>query len=440
MKNIVETFICQDDFTLNHLDQNIKYNIDPKKTSYTFFEENIIQCFADYDKNMHIIEFYLSVEKDNIFEYNKKTKQTPIFSAIFFLSDITIPNSCDIPIILFTDIEFESYKYKDIPDDNTYVLYSPKNKHLIRFNPKYYYKFIHSKIEGAYLKINLWESSSYKIEKIYDIKCENKKIHMVKDIANPLRESIQHKNLFNSLLYDNDTENTKIFQKIQKTLIKCNNPVICIIDTNNSKCINYDDLYEKYDNVAKDLIPFYDENQMFVEENRFFKKKVIEKALPIDVCYWIINECEKINDWKDSPYPNYYNYLNVEKLPHILNFLLFISNFWIIHIQRAYDFDGRFNIKDMFITKYKAENIDNIQYTCDDSFLIVNITLNSDIDYKLGNISFQSFLHSESYSNPDTILVKQGDMIIYSGKHPRSRSHVSDGEKYVLVLFLELKI
>ena len=114
MKNIVKlwkitncTFndnIIDGQYLLNSL--NLENNIE--KCVYDISLFHMDNNNIDFNKSLHNIEF--SIENpDNTFKihYNRKNKKYPLLSIITFLEDNSNP-------IIFTDIDLESYKYKEI--------------------------------------------------------------------------------------------------------------------------------------------------------------------------------------------------------------------------------------------------------------------------------------------------------------------------------------
>jgi hypothetical protein len=117
-------------------------------------------------------------------------------------------------------------------------------------------------------------------------------------------------------------------------------------------------------------------------------------------------------------------------MPAILNFLLFVSNFWLVEIKKLYHCENiNLNINDLFVSKYTKESMNDVMNP-DGSFLCLNIYLNSNIDYINGEICFND--------NDQKIMIQQGDALIYNGKKLRTKGCVNDGAKYVLVFMLEI--
>ena len=411
--------------------------------------------------------FVKSKEKEVITEYNKKIKKTPILSIIIFLKHFNKP-------LIFTNIDNESYKYKEIPDENNIIISIPKkNDYLIIEKSNVYLNLPldnnDENNELSYLKINIWELPSNDLKEYINDKdvlmnfsysdnlsytnfdnnnetnilsiedkimldLNNRELN--NDCSNIVYEKINcYYNLIENILYENNNSNS--INKINKYLKKLDlyeNILILHLFRNNE--IDYLNLLEKFDNdIAKDIYPFFNKDIQLFENNRFKKKKIIEKIISKDVCYWIINESEKLNKWIESPYKNYNTYLNIESLPSVLNYILFVSNFWLLNLKKIFELENsniNMNIKDIFVTKYSKENVHFVK-NVDESFIILNIALNDNKDYKGGEILFDNVEN-------ENILLQQGDMLIYNGKCLRSNGGISYGEKYVLVVIIDIDV
>jgi hypothetical protein len=216
----------------------------------------------------------------------------------------------------------------------------------------------------------------------------------------------------------------------------------------NKHYIDFTDICDIYGNeLGKDIFPFINENDDSIVENtnRFYKNKIIYELLSKDICYWIINESEKLNKWDISPYTNYNSYLCIDKLPHILNFILFIYNFWKLHIYKLYNLPDnlKLNIKDIFVSKFtKKEEIetDIIHKNTDDNFLILTIFLNDITDYIDGEIIFDNVMDENTENNDEKIKLNIGDAFIHNGKKPRTTGFVKNGSKYLLTIFFNIQL
>lgn len=385
----------------------------------------------EFNPDQHTIEFS-SLTTLNSFklDYHKKTKKYPLFSIVLFLDETYSPNP-----MIFTDIDMESYKYKEIKDENTFVCIKPgKNTQLVFDSSKYYgiYKMNENSTQTQILKINIWDTKINEIPVYVSDKNKNENISInITPLTNATNyEHIVYKNMIHLFLYE---EIPKLFV-LENILSKYPEDSQIIINNTNKNYNDINTLLETYGEIAHDIYPFVNNTidvPIDFENNRFYKNKIIQKIISKDVCYWIINECEKF-EWETSKYQNYNTYLNIEKMPSIMSFLLFISNFWLMEIKKSYKCENvKFNINDMFVSKFTKEKI-NEKQNMDNSFLIMNIYLNDDVDYKDGEIIFEN--------TNEKIQIHHGDCLLYNGKKNRTIGSVSDGVKYVLVLIIDIML
>jgi hypothetical protein len=201
---------------------------------------------------------------------------------------------------------------------------------------------------------------------------------------------------------------------------------------NNFEKLNcYEVLYKKYGKLADELFPIISETSSEISEsNRFKSCKIIKNILSKDVCYWIINECEKKEGFIESKYANYNKCIGIENIPGVMNYLLFIMNYWIIKISEIYNLENTkiFNIKEMFISKSEKDTNQTNVFNCDKTFLTLNVAINDPIDHNNSPLIFDDA----------SMTLLHGDMIIYNGKKMRTNDGIVKGEKYTLVVFLEL--
>ena len=392
----------------------------------TFIHETVIfhlkQKGIIFDETQHYIEFGMQCESHKMgIEYNRKTKLSPILT-IFIFENVNNP-------IILTEVDIESYKYKEIKSENTFYCIFPERGDQLVFDSSKYYGFYNIDNANRFLKINVQTKKNDQLE-IYSLNENYIKTDCMitqKEVT-IIEKTVAYKNIISILLYDED----KKIDILDKILFENPKGIIKIHNTNR----NYFDIEYLEDNfgeVAQDLYPFINKDLEFydVSGNRFVNNKIIQNILSKDVCYWIINESEK-NEWTTSNYSNYPTYLSIDKMPSILNFLLFVSNFWLIEIKKIYNCQTiNFNIVDMFIAKYKQEKIDEVKKR-DEHFICLNIVLNDNIDYKDGEILFDDI--------NEKIMIHQGDMLIYTGSKNRTKGSVSDGVKYVLVLLIDIII
>ena len=201
-----------------------------------------------------------------------------------------------------------------------------------------------------------------------------------------------------------------------------------------NKNINIKKSIIQFGECANDLLEAILEPQLS-KTNRFYKNKIIRNMLSMDVCYWILNDCFKLQQdkWVKSMYKNYEYSVQLELFPHILNYILFMMNFWLQEIRKLYGIPSNLNmnVKELFIAKYSTRHI-LTEFTQDEGFFMINIQLNSESDYANGKIVFQG--------DEEPIQLCQTDCVVYSGKRSRTPGNVSSGEKYVLSIIIEALI
>ena len=164
--------------------------------------------------------------------------------------------------------------------------------------------------------------------------------------------------------------------------------------------------------------------------NMFYRNRFLRRALPFEVCYWIINECEKHNQWKSCDYCHYSLYTVIDHIPSILSFVLFIVNFWMQQVKKMYNFDLPLDIKDAFVAKYNKSQPTS-ELTHNGNFLTLELQLNDTKDFRGGGVMFDG--------DTDEISLSQCDMMIYTGMRGRTSGSVVDGEKFVLVILFDIK-
>jgi len=385
-----------------------------------------------FSPEKHYVEMSILNENKLGFEYDKKKKKHPLFTIIVFLDEY-------LPPFYFTSVDFESYKYKENFDDNNnniFISKSIKNSHVVFDGSNYYGILSNSHTFGKYMKINVWtEKPSYHN---YYINSEDNLL-LTSDVQfeklnGVIYETINDKDeLFDGILY-NDIDK-KPFDQIISITEKTSAFINYInISIKKETVIDLSSLIINHGQIAKDILPFFNNEVYFNNTNRFSRNKMLNNTLANYLCYWIINESEKKTSWKQSVYKNYKNSLSIEFVPPVLNFVLFISNYWLGEIRTLYDIGNsiHLNIRDIFVSKYnntEQDKVDNTMNDNDNSFLIINIQLSQKTDYIGGDILFD---------DGDFISLNQGDMLIHSGKKKRTSGDVTNGEKYILVMIIDI--
>jgi hypothetical protein len=326
-----------------------------------------------------IISFHAPNKKYEIIEYNSNKMNVDCVKKKYPLMSIIIPKGQCI----FTEIDMEMYKYKNITDTNTFYIVNPIDNTYVLFDSSKFYT-------GEGTKINIWDEN---IDTNTDIDTT----------FEPSEISFEEINMSHDL------------KKIMYLPIKIDYHTSVKVKNTYTK-IDYTRLYEKYGNIVDDLIPFI-ENKELDENNRFIRMKHVQKILSKDVCYWIMNESDK-QEWSDCVYTNYDICVSIEKIPGVLNFILYSCHFWFMEVMKIYNVQIPLNIVEMFIAK---DDKRIRKKSSDDKLIILNIQLNET------TIPIQ-------YDN-ESILLNQGDMFVYNKKTIREKSN-----NYVLVIMIDLTL
>uniref|UniRef100_A0A6C0HBL4 Fe2OG dioxygenase domain-containing protein n=1 Tax=viral metagenome TaxID=1070528 RepID=A0A6C0HBL4_9ZZZZ len=424
---------------LKSLDIHKRYLLDiSNSNSFNSLEKYIYNCFLFHSKNKNIdtgscfIEFFLANKKDGLpIQYNDDTEEYPVFSILSFFNDPRSP-------LFFTSITNDEYKYKEYTDDNTFYIAIPKQYTHILYDSSKYNGWLdtnNTHDEPLFLNMNVWNVKPSTIDTyVYppsDIDTSTSTDIIFYDSNNIISREIFDPTIFENILYNNHFNHLLELNSIISDSDK--NANIIKVETHLNEHIDFSNVLQKYGDIATDLYPFYKEGYVnFMVTNRFTRNKCLQKFLSLDVCYWIINECEKTNKWINSPYKLYELYLNIENMPAILSFVLFISNHLITTILKQYNIQNNnipINIRDIFVAKYSKNSNSQMKYI-DNTFLTATVQLNDTADFVDGVIQF---------NDEDNVLIKQGELFIHNGKKFRTNGGVKDGVKYVLVFLLDIK-
>jgi hypothetical protein len=418
---------------LNELNADQKYLLNLENNSnYNLLEQHIYDSVIFHNKNVlgdnSQIEFNLIKNKCEM-KIENEDDANPALTIVSFFNEPRIP-------LFISNVNEEQHTYKEFPDDNVFILSIPKKNTQISFDGSKCHGIVkNSEQENPlFLKVNVWRNKKVKNDIVYKNNgVDEKKQTMFFENNNVLNMEIVNTDLFESILYEN-YEYTKNKDFIE--ILNCDkNANILIINNFQRKYADYVSIYKKYGDIAEELFPFCNNQCSHLnKKNRFHNNKILTKFLSHDVCYWIINECEKYDKWtinKKKIFNGYY--LCLECLPHVFNFILFSSHFLLIQIGKIYDIENyniEFIIKDIFITKYTKNSYSNKKENISDSFLCLNVQLNSNFDFEGGEIHIEN----------DKMVLNQGDMLIHTGKTLRSNGGVKNGEKYMLTYLLDFKV
>ena len=449
---------------------NINCNIGTKlldlsKENYSLYEKFVYDMAIFHFKrlnieitNNHYIEFW-SKNKFNTHklhldcdEYQKKNNLNYLYPL---LSCVTYFNDNDCPTII-TDIDLESYKYKEFEKQTNIYLSFPKcNKH-ITFNGSFFHgstslKECHYDARNI-IAINLWDKKPTNIEYYTpntdtNIFYNKNKTEFIinrdeeKTITINVNKNIINYDFFENLLYSNPNTLCYCFdnliENINKDSKKDFNLYKIMLDNTIEKKEIALQLKNKYGDIMNDINEIMNET-IKLKYNRFLQRFCYNKIFTPDMCRFIINECEKyaVNNggWTTKRHKNYPTTdLPVEKITNIFGLVLETMNTVIKKIKKSYGLNDNMtiNIQDLFVVKYKDNDQNHLDMHHDGSFLSFNILLSDTQEFEGGGTYFDDGL---------TGHLEQGDILIHSSRIKHAGLPITKGTRYLLVGFLNINL
>jgi hypothetical protein len=378
------------------------------------------------------VEFSFKTNINNILKIETTETQIPIVKTFTYLND-----NYDVSSII-TNVNNETYKYKNYTETN-YINFSIHKKlNHISFDGGNIYHSENSQIDNdsLILILNLWN------EPPINVKSNNLNNFLT------ISENI-FDNKLNNIINIDKNNNTKIFE-VDNILFKKTFEEIFYMK-------NYS-IYSELNNLLSNEILLFDnfifdfskiiKNSENIVENAYklkpielFSKKFIQRFNYKNFyntfsCNWLINEFNNhVKNNKETLKND--NIINVEKMPNVLNFILFSFQQIIKFICLSYNISEEnktFKITDIFILNNKSSNNVEMEkvdlshdYTTDNSTISVKILLNN--SFEEGNLYFD-----------DDILyfLEKGEAIIHNGNQKYTYNPVKNGNQYILNGFINI--
>jgi hypothetical protein len=383
------------------------------------------------------------------------------------MSCVTYFNENPSPTII-TNIDLDSYKYKDFENQTTIFLSMPKCNKQITFNGKYFHGSTHimsmKNDERPIIAINLWNkkptnvdyyinpsefkhTNNFKKEdQIFTMEKQEEKITTIN-----VTKSVINYDFFEELLYNNDN-NTDLCHRFNKLIENVNeitdvNEIEDVENINTTFKIVLDitiekkelelKLKNKYGDIMDDINEIMNDT-IKLKYNRFLQRFCYNKIYTPDMCKFIINECEKYANnnggWTLKRHDNYPTTdLPVEKIHSIFGLVLETMNTVSNKVKKSYGLNESITIdvKDLFVVKYKDNAQNYLDLHSDGSFLSFNILLSDKNDFEGGGTYFDDGL---------TAQLEQGDILIHSSRIKHAGLPITKGTRYLLVGFLNINI
>lgn len=188
--------------------------------------------------------------------------------------------------------------------------------------------------------------------------------------------------------------------------------------------------------ILDEKIPQQNQTVDYIDKyDRFNQRFTHREVFTHLMCDWIINEAEQYafkNGWNTSRHDNYPTTdIELHNIQSVFSFMILFMQTVEKLICKSYSVKiENIDIKEMFIAKYdeKQQNSLDMHTDGNGSNISISILLNDgfgggDLIYKDGIVS-----HAE-----------KGDMVIHTRRHVHGVTPVTNGIRYSLILFLQIK-
>ncbi|ETO08853.1 hypothetical protein RFI_28536 [Reticulomyxa filosa] len=181
----------------------------------------------------------------------------------------------------------------------------------------------------------------------------------------------------------------------------------------------------------------YNDDIVANEKNCMRQVFVVKNVLSEQLCKQILHYIGSVNmEWTTTRHrsyattdiPSYYlDFQFDEWLRQLLRKFLFPSIIEKYHLSKSFEF----GFKDLFFVKYSSLGQNHLQLHRDGSFVSFNLLLNDKSDFVGGGTFFQHL--------DQVVEIQRGQCCIHSGKVLHAGNAITQGERYILVGFLEGK-
>ena len=357
----------------------------------------------------------------------------------------------DYPTII-TNIDIESYTYKDFASQTEIFLSFPELNKQITFDGKFFHG------STTLSENNVFQDRHIIVIILWNIKPNNVEYYKSDDETEdtPFIISIEEDEHIDKIMIPNNMINSQLFENL---LYKCDKTTMYefnkLITPNISsyRFINTPSVLTpsvltpsvltpsvfKEKQVTRNMLDDIKEiMNLELKHNRFMQRFKYTKIYTPDMCVYIINESEKYatnnGGWTTMRHKNYPTTdLQLDKIPSLVGLVFGTLNTIISKIQESYGLNEEilFDIKDLFVVKYKHDEQNHLEIHRDTSFISFNILLSNLSDFGGGGTYFEDGI---------TTHLEQGDILIHSGQTKHAGQRITKGVRYILVGFLDIKV
>ena len=413
---IIDTIINHCIDTTRSETYNLRY-----KCEYTLIEKFIYDIAKFHANEIGLEDFYVQfhfkskTNTNNIMkdckEYINGIYEYPVLSCLTFFNDF------DESIIVFTDINDDTYQYKKFSNQKNLYLTIPKKNKQIVFNPKFHSIHIDTNKDANNftLLVNIWNRPSVSKDYIgVDMKGDSnlrimKNEGSISSVCMNDDSHLLNYEFFENLLYNNEYNDVSKFKEYM-----------------NCELYSYFHFYIKSEKVidfVNDI--FFDIDMMNnnkIYSNRFLQRIHERGYISSSVCKWLLNEIytykKKINnDIINIPVSN------IENIRSYINYLCHDELHKLIYTKYSLNKPILLNITDIYITQHDSNTECITTKYNNESFMNFHILLSDTCEFDGGEIFFEDGL---------SIIPNQGDLIIYSSKINHVMNNIKKGTQYLL--------
>ena len=279
-----------------------------------------------------------------------------------------------------TNIDFETYKYKEFSEECELMIFHLKKNKVICSNGNFFQGFIQTNkdlikldtfVSDTYLFINIFDKNPKKDKNIQEKKMDIKNNENIDFHKNIIDNSILNAGFFDEILYQKSYNIFEdLFKQIQDSKKKNTQDDIYV----KSKIFPienetfYKNLERKYDeSFAKNIHEIFMEKEIKIN-NYFSEKKITKNIFTKEICKWMIQECEYFSKqngnqtWIKSPENNDIFHFNLEIYQPIFNFVIISLEQIGDQINTLYSLKNiKLNFKEISIIKYDSKKQNQLQ-------------------------------------------------------------------------------
>lgn len=172
-----------------------------------------------------------------------------------------------------------------------------------------------------------------------------------------------------------------------------------------------------------------------IKKDKFIQRFTHSSILTPTICDWIIYEAEQYafnNGWETTRHAYFPTTdIQIENIKPVFSFMLFFIKTIDKLISKSYNIKiETIDIREMFIAKYDANRQNSLDMHIDGSESNISITILLNNEFEGGRLIYADDIIS---------YAEKGDVMIHTKHHKHGVTPVTNGIRYSLVMFLQIK-